>query len=85
MDTQNTSSEIDKLASKLQKATLPANLHDKAFEQIERINLALKYGGNLSQLDITTKYIDWISGKQKQKMSSTLLKPSKFWIAITLV
>lgn len=60
MDTQNTSSEIDKLTAKLQKATLPANLHDKALEQIERINLSLKYGGNLSQIDITVKYIDWI-------------------------
>lgn len=61
MDTQNSLSEIDKLRAKLQTATLPANLHEKAAAQIERIALALKYGGNLSQIDITAKYIDWIT------------------------
>ncbi|MDO8610439.1 MAG: AAA family ATPase [bacterium] len=59
--TQNSSSEVDKLKTALQNADLPANLHDKALEQIDRINLTLKYGGNLSQLDITAKYIDWIT------------------------
>lgn len=61
MDNQNSLSEIEKLRTELQKSDLPANLREKAQQQIERINLALKYGGNLSQLDITTKYIDWIS------------------------
>jgi ATP-dependent Lon protease len=61
MDKQNSLSEIEKLKTKLQSVILPANLHDKALEQIERISLAFKYGGNLSQLDITTKYIDWIT------------------------
>lgn len=61
MDNQNSLSEIEKLRSALQSADMPANLHDKALQQIERINLTLKYGGNLSQLDITAKYIDWIT------------------------
>lgn len=61
MDTQNSTSEIEKLRTKLQTADLPANLHDKALQQIERISLTLKYGGNLSQLDITAKFIDWIT------------------------
>lgn len=61
MDKQNSLSEIEKLKTKLQSATLPVNLHDKALELIERINLSFKYGGNLSQLDITTKYVDWIT------------------------
>lgn len=61
MDNQNSLSEIEKLKNKLQNTYLPANLHDKAFQQIERIGLTLKYGGNLSQLDITAKYIDWIT------------------------
>jgi ATP-dependent Lon protease len=61
MDNKNSLSEIEKLRNALQSESLPANLHDKALEQIERINLALKYGGNLSQLDITAKYIDWIT------------------------
>jgi len=60
MDNKNSLSEITKLSSLLQSSDLPANLHDKAVEQIDRINLTLKYGGNLSQLDITTKYINWI-------------------------
>ncbi|RJQ38623.1 AAA family ATPase [Candidatus Microgenomates bacterium] len=60
MDESNTLSEIEKLKTLLQSADLPANLHDKAAEQIERIYLTLKHGGNLAQLDITAKYIDWI-------------------------
>lgn len=58
---QNSLSEIEKLRVQLQSARLPANLHDKALQQIERINLTLKYGGSLAQLDITAKYIDWIT------------------------
>lgn len=61
MDTQNSLSEVEKLKAKLQSTTLPANLLEKAKEQIERITLALKYGGSLAQLDTTEKYIDWIS------------------------
>lgn len=53
--------EINKLKAKLQAAKLPPPLQEKAALHIERIILALKYGGNLSQLDITDKYIDWIS------------------------
>jgi ATP-dependent Lon protease len=61
MDPQNSPSEIEKLKARLQQAQLPANLAEKAQQLIERIALALKYGGNLSQLDIAEKYIDWIS------------------------
>ena len=61
MDDQKSLSEIEKLRSAIAGADLPSLLHEKAVEQIERINLALKHGGNLSQLDITTKYIDWIT------------------------
>lgn len=60
-NTQNSLSEIEKLKTQLQSAQLPANLHDKALLQIERVGLTLKYGGNFTQLDITTKYIDWIT------------------------
>jgi ATP-dependent Lon protease len=57
----------------LQAADLPANLHDKAAEQIERIYLTLKHGGNLSQLDITAKYIDWIVNIPWNKKTDDLL------------
>lgn len=60
MDNQNGLTEVKNLIAKLQAAQLPAPLKEKANHQIERIILALKYGGNLSQLDITSKYIDWI-------------------------
>jgi len=61
MDNQTALSEITKLKTKLQSTKLPANLFEKANEQIERIALAIKYGGSLSHLDIVEKYIDWIT------------------------
>jgi ATP-dependent Lon protease len=61
MENQTGLTEIKQLITKLQAAQLPAPLKEKATHQIERIVLALKYGGNLSQLDITSKYIDWIT------------------------
>lgn len=61
MDTQTGLSEIEKIKARLQQAQLPANLKEKAAEQIERITLAFKYGGNLTQIDITEKYIEWIA------------------------
>lgn len=73
MDNQKSLSEIEKLKTALQSSDLPANLHEKAAEQIERISLALKYGGNLSQLDITTKYIDWITDLPWHKKSEDIM------------
>lgn len=77
MDDQKSLSEIEKLKTALQSAELPANLHEKAAEQIERIRLALKYGGNLSQLDITTKYIDWITHLPWNNKSEDILDIAK--------
>lgn len=77
MDNQNTLPEIENLKTKLQQAELPANLLDKAKEQIERISLTLKYGGNLSQLDITSKYIDWITSLPWNKVSQDVLDINK--------
>lgn len=77
MDNKNSLSEITKLSSLLQSSDLPANLHDKAVEQIDRINLALKYGGNLSQLDITTKYITWIVNLPWNKKTDDITDISK--------
>lgn len=77
MDNQNSLSEIEKLKTQLQSANLPANLHDKAAAQIERIGIALKYGGNLSQLDITAKYIDWITNLPWDKKTEDTLDIKK--------
>jgi len=73
MDDQKSLSEIEKLRSALQTVELPANLHEKASQQIERIGLALKYGGNLSQLDITAKYIDWVTSLPWNRKSDDIL------------
>ncbi len=77
MDNQNSLSEVEKLRNALQNADLPANLHDKAIQQIDRISLTLKYGGNLSQLDITAKYIDWITNIPWNKKTEDVLDINK--------
>jgi len=77
MDGQNGLSEIEKLKAKLQSSSLPANLHDKATEQLERVNLTFKYGGNLAQLDIVTKYIDWITSLPWDKKSEDVFDIAK--------
>lgn len=77
MDTSNGSSEIDKLRDRLQSAELPANLREKAVHQIDRIALTLKYGGNLSQIDITAKYIDWITTLPWNKKTDDILDIQK--------
>lgn len=77
MDNQKSLSEIEKLKSILQSADLPANLHDKALEQIERIELTFKYGGNFSQIDIVAKYIDWICNLPWNKKTEDILDINK--------
>jgi ATP-dependent Lon protease len=77
MDKQNSLSEIEKLTSRLQSANLPANLKEKVGEQIERLNLALKYTGNVSQIDIVSKYVDWISTLPWDKKTEDVLDIQK--------
>lgn len=74
---QNSLSEVDKLRQQLQASSLPANLMEKALHQIERINLTLKYGGSMSQLDMTAKYIDWITNLPWDKSSPDVLDINK--------
>jgi len=73
MDDSKTLPEIEKLKTQLSSVQLPSALHDKASEQIERINLSLRYGGNLSQIDITSKYIDWITHLPWQTKTQDIL------------
>lgn len=65
--------EIEKLKQLLQSTDPPANLKEKAQQQIERLSLALKFGGNLSQIDIVSKYIDWITHLPWEKKSDEIL------------
>jgi ATP-dependent Lon protease len=60
-NTQGSIDEIQKLLTKLNSSSIPADLKEKASQQIERAKLSLRYGGSLSQIDVTSKYIDWIS------------------------
>lgn len=57
----NDSLEISKLAQKLDSVALPPDLHEKASTMIKRIQLVLKYGGQLSTIDQVSNYIDWIT------------------------
>lgn len=77
MDNQGGLSEVERLKTKLEGAVLPPELKQKAQQQIERIMLALKYGGNLSQLDVTEKYIDWISALPWEKETEDTLDIQK--------
>lgn len=71
------STEINKLRQQLENTSLPSDLYEKALHQIERIALTLKYGGNLSQIDITDKYIDWITHLPWEKKSEDILDINK--------
>ena len=52
---------------------LPADLKQKALEQIARSTLSLQYGGNLSALEITEKYIEFICKLPWQTVSQDRL------------
>jgi ATP-dependent Lon protease len=61
MDNNLIFTEIQKLEAKLGAVQLPSELYEKAHQQLERLNLSLKYGGNVNQLDLVSKYFDWIT------------------------
>ncbi len=73
MNNQNGLLEIEKLKNTLQSSDLPANLYEKAQDQIKRVELGLKYGGNFAQIDIVTKYIDWITNLPWNKKTEDIL------------
>lgn len=61
MDGNNGLPELQKLKERLEKTHLPAPLLERAQQELERASLSLRYGGNLTQLDVTEKYLDWIT------------------------
>ena len=61
--------ELQKLETLLQQAKLPQELLEKARAQLNRVRLSVNYGGNLNQLEITVKYIDWITHLPWQTMT----------------
>lgn len=70
-------SEIQKIEEQLHGASIPKDLLDKANLQLERIHLALRYGGNVSQLDVVAKYVDWITSLPWEKSSPENLDMQK--------
>lgn len=77
IDLKGSNAEVQLLHSKLEASKLPPDLKEKALHQIERIELTLQYGGNFSQLDITDKYIDWITNLPWETMSQDTLDVTK--------
>jgi len=58
---EHVTSEIKKLEDQLHAANIPHELWEKANLQLQRINLTLRYGGNINQLDMIVKYVEWIT------------------------
>lgn len=69
--------EIQKLIEKIKNTKLPPALFQKAAEYIERIQLSLNYGGNISQIDVISKYIDWITSLPWDKQTEDTLDIKK--------
>ena len=52
--------EIAKLSEKVNSASLPPDLLDKALAMIERLNRMAQYGGYSSEYEAINRYIDWV-------------------------
>jgi ATP-dependent Lon protease len=62
--------EIAKLKQKLESASIPPDLREKAASMIERAALSFKYGGFFSGFDQVASYIDWITSLPWDKRSN---------------
>jgi ATP-dependent Lon protease len=76
-DHEHITSEIQKLETMLHDAVIPHDLWEKANMQLQRINLALKYGGNINQLDMLAKYVEWITSLPWEKQTEDTLDLAK--------
>jgi ATP-dependent Lon protease len=77
MEENSATTEIQKLAEKIKNSNLPNLLFEKVQGQIDRISLSLKYGGNLSQLEIVSKYIDWVISLPWESKTEDILEIKK--------
>lgn len=73
MDQNIALGEIQKLVDKIKSVNLPQDLLEKSKTQIERIALSLKFGGNLNQLELVSKYFDWIINIPWDKKTQDIL------------
>lgn len=62
--------EIAKLKQKLESASIPPDLREKAASMIDRAALSFKYGGFFSGFDQVASYIDWITSLPWDKRSN---------------
>lgn len=70
---EHVTSEIKRLEQALHDADIPHELWEKANVQMQRINLGLRYGGNINQLDMIAKYVEWITALPwKRRTEDTL-------------
>src|SRR3990170_9072479 len=74
---EHVTSEIKKLEDQLHAANIPHELWEKANLQLQRINLTLRYGGNINQLDMIVKYVEWITHLPWNKVSPDILDINK--------
>lgn len=70
---ENVTIEIQKLEQMLHDAVIPHELWEKANMQLQRINLGLRYGGNVNQLDMIAKYVEWVSSLPWEKQTEDTL------------
>ncbi|OGK31647.1 hypothetical protein A3B02_00035 [Candidatus Roizmanbacteria bacterium RIFCSPLOWO2_01_FULL_42_14] len=73
----NVTVEIQRLEKLLHDANIPHELWEKANMQLQRVNLGLRYGGNVNQLDMIVKYVEWITHLPWNKVSPDILDINK--------
>jgi len=59
-DSSNIVNEIVKLKEKISTSQLPSSLSEKAMDQLQRVEYALRFGSGYSHIETVSKYIDWI-------------------------
>lgn len=65
--------EVNNLITLLDNSGVPDDLKEKAKLQLQRIDMALQHGGNVNQLDMLTKYVDWIISLPWKRASKDIL------------
>ena len=76
-DQNDVKAEVNNLAMLLDSSNVPSDLKEKAKLQLQRIDLALGAGGNVNQLDMLSKYVDWIISLPWKRSSEDVLDINK--------
>lgn len=65
--------EIQKLEKMLHDAPIPHELWERVNMQLQRINLGLAHGGNMAQIDVLSRYVEWITSLPWSTSSEDIL------------